>query len=84
MRQSDDAALALSALTAAVGRFRKGGDDQRGLGAPRHRRPNKAMDADAALQELGSELIGEAYVTATVMVWDEDALVADGKLRSRG
>ena len=42
---------------------------------------NKAMDADAALQELGSDLIGEAYVTATVTVWDEDARVADEKLR---
>src|SRR6202163_4016269 len=42
---------------------------------------NKALDADAALQELGSDLIGEAYVTATVTVWDEDARVADEKLR---
>src|ERR1700681_2474892 len=42
---------------------------------------NKAMDADAALQELGSDLIGEAYVTATVTVWDEDAAAADEKLR---
>jgi type IV secretion system protein VirB4 len=42
---------------------------------------NKALDADAALQELGSDLIGEAYVTATVTVWDEDARTADEKLR---
>jgi type IV secretion system protein VirB4 len=42
---------------------------------------NKAMDADAALQELGSELIGQAYVTATVTVWDEEARAADEKLR---
>jgi type IV secretion system protein TrbE len=42
---------------------------------------NKAMDADAALQELGSELIGQAYVTATVTVWDEGARAADEKLR---
>jgi type IV secretion system protein VirB4 len=42
---------------------------------------NKAIDADAALQELGSDLIGEAYVTATVTVWDEDARVADEKIR---
>jgi type IV secretion system protein VirB4 len=42
---------------------------------------NKAMDADAALQELGSDLIGQAYVTATVTVWDEDARAADEKLR---
>jgi type IV secretion/conjugal transfer VirB4 family ATPase len=42
---------------------------------------NKAMDADAALQELGSDLIGQAYVTATVTVWDDDPRVADEKLR---
>src|SRR5262245_11372818 len=41
---------------------------------------NKAMDADAALQELGSELVGQAYVTATVTVWDGDARAADEKL----
>src|SRR6266436_2737817 len=40
---------------------------------------NKALDADAALQELGSDLIGQAYVTATV--WDEDPRGADEKLR---
>ena len=33
---------------------------------------NKAMDADAALQELGSDAIGQAFVTATVTVWDDD------------
>jgi len=42
---------------------------------------NKALDADAALQDLGSDLIGEAYVTATLTVWDEDARAADEKLR---
>ncbi len=42
---------------------------------------NKAMDADAALQELGSDQIGQAYVTATVTVWDDDPRVADEKLR---
>ena len=42
---------------------------------------NKAMDADAALQELGSEAIGQAFVTATVTVWDDDSRVADEKLR---
>ena len=41
---------------------------------------NKALDADVALQELGSDLVGEAYVTATVTVWDEDAGVADERL----
>jgi type IV secretion system protein TrbE len=42
---------------------------------------NKALDADIALQELGSDLVGEAYVTATVTVWDEDAGIADDRLR---
>ncbi|MEI9413127.1 conjugal transfer protein TrbE [Mesorhizobium salmacidum] len=42
---------------------------------------NKAADADAALQELGSDQIGEAYVTATVTVWDADPSIADEKLR---
>ena len=42
---------------------------------------NKAADADLALQELGSDLIGEAYVTATVTVFDEDPQAADAKLR---
>jgi type IV secretion system protein VirB4 len=42
---------------------------------------NKAADADAALQELGSDMIGEAYVTATITVWDAEAHAADEKLR---
>jgi type IV secretion system protein VirB4 len=42
---------------------------------------NKAADADLALQELGADHAGEAYVTATVSVWDEDAGVAAEKLR---
>jgi type IV secretion/conjugal transfer VirB4 family ATPase len=42
---------------------------------------NKALDADLALQELGSDLIGEAYVTATVTVWDQDPRLADDRLR---
>ena len=42
---------------------------------------NKAADADAALQDLGSDQIGEAYVTATVTVWDADSSIADEKLR---
>lgn len=42
---------------------------------------NKAADADMALQELGLDLIGQAYVTATVTVWDERAGIADEKLR---
>jgi len=42
---------------------------------------NKALDADIALQELGSDLVGQAYVTATVTVWDEDPRVAEDRLR---
>jgi type IV secretion system protein TrbE len=42
---------------------------------------NKTLDADAALQELGSDLIGEAYVTTTVTVWDDDVRAAEEKLR---
>ncbi|MGH6956445.1 MAG: conjugal transfer protein TrbE, partial [Caulobacteraceae bacterium] len=41
----------------------------------------KALDADLALQELGADEIGEAYVTATLAVWDESAASADAKLR---
>ncbi|WP_320177650.1 conjugal transfer protein TrbE [Roseovarius pacificus] len=41
---------------------------------------NKAADADMALQELGADVAGMAYVTATVTVWDEDARRADEKL----
>jgi len=42
---------------------------------------NKAADADAALQDLGSDQVGEVYVTATVTVWDTDPGIADEKLR---
>ncbi|MBR1025067.1 conjugal transfer protein TrbE [Bradyrhizobium viridifuturi] len=42
---------------------------------------NKATDADLALQELGTDDLGQAYVTATVTVWDEDAGTATEKLR---
>ena len=33
------------------------------------------------MQELGSDLIGQAFVTATVTVWDENPRVADEQLR---
>ncbi|MDY6861251.1 MAG: conjugal transfer protein TrbE, partial [Pseudomonadota bacterium] len=42
---------------------------------------NKAADADLALQELGADVAGMAYVTATVTVWDDDPRIADEKLR---
>ncbi|WP_326543670.1 conjugal transfer protein TrbE [Pseudorhodoferax sp.] len=43
---------------------------------------NKAADADAALQELGSDQVAFGYVTATVAVLDADATAADEKLRA--
>lgn len=43
---------------------------------------NKAADADAALQELGSDEVAFGYVTATVVVMDADASTADEKLRA--
>ncbi len=42
---------------------------------------NKAIDADAALQELGSDMVGEAFVTATITVWDENPHTANERLR---
>ena len=42
---------------------------------------NKAADADMALQELGQDMAGMAYVTATITVWDADPRLADEKLR---
>jgi type IV secretion system protein TrbE len=42
---------------------------------------NKALDADAALQELGSDLVSEAFVTVTITVWDENPRIADERLR---
>jgi type IV secretory pathway VirB4 component len=42
---------------------------------------NKADDADQALQELGSDMISQAYVTTTITVWDQDATVATERLR---
>ena len=42
---------------------------------------NKAADADTALQELGADYAGMAYVTATVTVWDRDPAIAAEKLR---
>ncbi|GBQ41947.1 conjugal transfer protein TrbE [Komagataeibacter saccharivorans] len=42
---------------------------------------NKAADADLALQSLGADDVGQAYVTATVTVWDGSASIAIEKLR---
>jgi type IV secretion system protein VirB4 len=43
---------------------------------------NKALDADEALQELGTDTVGAAYVTATLTVWDTDESAADAKLKA--
>lgn len=43
---------------------------------------NKAVDADAALQELGSDQVAYGYLTATVTVLDTEASAADDKLRA--
>jgi type IV secretion system protein VirB4 len=42
---------------------------------------NKAADADLALQELGADYAGQAYVTATMTVWDDDPRISNEKLR---
>jgi type IV secretion system protein TrbE len=43
---------------------------------------NKAADADAALQELGTDQVAYGYLTATVTVMGTTAAAADDKLRS--
>ncbi len=43
---------------------------------------NQAADADAALQELGDELVSFGYLTTTVTVWAEDFVVARNKMQS--
>jgi type IV secretion system protein TrbE len=42
---------------------------------------NKASDADDALQELGADMVSTVYLSVTVTVWDESAIIADAKLR---
>ncbi|AZS21603.1 conjugal transfer protein TrbE [Caulobacter sp. FWC26] len=41
---------------------------------------NKAGEADLALQDLGGDAVAYAYVTASLVVWDEDPSRADAKL----
>ncbi len=43
---------------------------------------NKAGDADAALQELGSDDVAFGYLTTTVVVSDANAVAANEKLRA--
>ena len=42
---------------------------------------NKAVDADAALQELGSDLVSYGYATTTITVADTDARAVDEHIR---
>ncbi|MBE9173346.1 conjugal transfer protein TrbE, partial [Cyanobium sp. LEGE 06143] len=42
---------------------------------------NKARDADAALQELGSDLVAYGYVTTTITVASDDPQTADDRAR---
>ena len=41
---------------------------------------NKAADADLALQDLGGDAVAYAYVTASLVVWDDDPALAATKL----
>jgi type IV secretion/conjugal transfer VirB4 family ATPase len=43
---------------------------------------NKAADADAALQEVGDDLVSFGYLTATVTVWDRDLPQARRKVQA--
>jgi len=43
---------------------------------------NKAIDADAALQEVGSDLVSYGYVTSTLVVTDPDSTLADERVKS--
>ena len=45
---------------------------------------NQSVDADAALQELGSDAVGFGYFTATVTVWDTDEAAVIEKVRLVG
>ena len=42
---------------------------------------NKVFDADAAMQELGGDLVSYGYFTTTITVWDSDIALVDEKLR---
>lgn len=43
---------------------------------------NKAVDADEALQALGSDEVAFGYVTATLVVWHEDPRIASERLKA--
>lgn len=43
---------------------------------------NKAVDADAALQELGSDVVAFGYITASIVVADRDPAMVEEKRKS--
>lgn len=43
---------------------------------------NKAIDADAALQDLGGDYVSYGYLTTAICVMDEDATVAKARIRA--
>jgi len=43
---------------------------------------NKAADADAALQDLGSDYVGYGYLTTSICVMHKDASIADARIRA--
>ena len=43
---------------------------------------NKAIDADAALQDLGGDYVSYGYMTTAICVMDEDAAVAEARIRA--
>ena len=43
---------------------------------------NKALDADAALRELGADYVSFGHFTATVSLWDRDRARVDHKVRA--
>jgi type IV secretion system protein TrbE len=45
---------------------------------------NQAMDADAALQELGADYVAYGLFTATVTVWDDDEYRVADKVKAVG
>ena len=45
---------------------------------------NKTLDADAALQALGSDHVAIGYLSTTITVWDEDPEAAEERARTVG
>ena len=43
---------------------------------------NKAIDADAALQDLGGDYVSYGYLTTAICVMDEDATAAEARIRA--